>query len=378
MSCFAGSKKISILFTIFLAALCSLQITAEPVTQEKRIAVFTPTSEGNTYWPQVYRILNSAAEDLNITLESYEFDVGNRFAKQKEGVEILKRNPRLDGAIFSVAFGQALPLLEAAEELGIPSFIQGPLFKEEMLELGGLPRRKYRSWVGYFYQNEEEKGYKLGRILIETAVEQEAFAADGLVHVAGIGGDFTWYGTELRERGLKRAVEEEPRAKLMQIVPTQWTPEEAREKTSRLLVRYPEISVIWAASDQLALGAAEALEAAGRIPGETAFTGGLDLSTKGLEAVKEGRLVATVAGSLFSYAEVLVYLYDYLMGIDFSWDVGTMIGTDIHTASSENVDFLLDLFRDYETIDFSRFSKAHNPELVEYDFALEKFDGARE
>lgn len=133
------------------------------------IAVFTPTSEGNTYWPEVHRVMSDAQAALNVVLTIHEFDVGDRFDKVDQGIRILRTEPVPDGAIFSVAYGQAEPLMDTAEELGIPFFLHGPLFPEELTSMGGGPRRTYAHWIGYFHEDEEEKGYLLARELISAA-----------------------------------------------------------------------------------------------------------------------------------------------------------------------------------------------------------------
>jgi ABC-type sugar transport system substrate-binding protein len=85
-----------------------------------RVAVFTPTTAGNTYWPEVHRVLDAAAHSLELEISFYEYNVSDRFAKAEAGVAQLSAAPTPDAAIFSVAFGQAQPLMTAAEALGIP------------------------------------------------------------------------------------------------------------------------------------------------------------------------------------------------------------------------------------------------------------------
>ncbi|MFW6366518.1 MAG: hypothetical protein ACOC2H_08605, partial [Spirochaetota bacterium] len=74
-------KPFVLLFALMLGASPSL---AQGRTLTKRIVVFTPTSKNNTYWPRVRAILRSAASDLGIAVEIYEFDVYDRFAKGTE------------------------------------------------------------------------------------------------------------------------------------------------------------------------------------------------------------------------------------------------------------------------------------------------------
>ena len=336
-----------------------------------RIAVLTPTTENNTYWPQVYEVLDAVAEDLGIELLRFEFDVRDRYAKATDGERILRTTPDLDGGILSVAFGQTEPLLLVMEERSVPVIIQGPLFESELPNLGTSPRNTFQSWIGYVYQDEEKKGYLLGKTLIEKAVAEGLFASDGHLHVAGIGGDATWFGSALRARGLERAVEEEPRARLLQVVPTQWTPAEGREKAALLLQRYPETTVIWAASDQLAIGAAEGIAGTGNRAGTDILVGGLDLSKAGLEAVVAGTLAATTSGSLLSYATILIYLYDYIHGYDFTETAGTDIRFHTYTATGENAREFLSVYRDIREIDFQRYSRVYHPEQVSDGDTLE-------
>ncbi|MDA3901453.1 MAG: ABC transporter substrate-binding protein [Spirochaetes bacterium] len=338
-----------------------------------RVAVFTPTTEGNTYWPEVHRVMSAVAEDLNIELSFHEFDVRDRFEKPEKGVHLLQKKPVPDAAIFSVSFGQAKPLMEIAEKLRIPYFLNGPLFPAELKELGDTPRNKYSKWIGYFHEDEEQKGYILARELIEAAFRQNRIASDGTVHVVGLSGDPTWHGSFLREQGLKRAVDENPRVRLMQTVPTRWTPEEGRNLTIRLLKRYPEVSVVWAASDQLALGAVEALNSLGMEPGRTVFTGGLDLSLVGVQAVQEGDLTASVGSTPLIWARILICLYDYLRGIDFSDKTGTVFifSPDLALKSSAEK-FILRRDR-YRKINFRDYSRFHMGKDAIYNYKSKPF-----
>jgi ABC-type sugar transport system substrate-binding protein len=354
---------------VLLILLFGIQSTA--IAQKKRIVFFHPTSENNTYWPQVVKVLRAVAEDLDFVIIPYAFDVGDRFAREFKGVQILKKMPKPDAAIFCVSYGNTEPLLQAVETLDIPVFIQGPLFPSELPDVGYSPRKKFKKWIGYFYQDETEKGYILGKTLLTAAREANAFAKDSNIHVVGVGGDSTWFGSQLRKDGLVRAVDEDPEAKLLQVVSTKWTPVEGKKKATLLLKRYPEVSVVWAASDQLGLGASEAIEDSGRILGKTGFVGGLDLSMLGLQSVKKQRLVATVASSMLAYAEIAVYLHDYIHGIDFANDVGTEISTKIYTGTKASADLHLLLSDSYDTVDFKKLSKVYNKKIIKYDFSLE-------
>ena len=355
---------------VFISILIFLPLSI--YSEDIRIAVLTPTTENNTYWPQVYNLLNAAADDLGLEIVPFEFDVSDRYAKTVEGVKVLQSKPVFDGAILSVAFGQALPLLDVAEQLCIPVFVQGPISLSERIKAGYNPGDKYKCWLGYFMQDEQEKGYLLGKLLIDQAAESGAYDEQGYIQIFGISGDYSWDGTEKRELGLLQAVEEDSSAILHQVVPTLWTPIESEAKTASLLERYPKTSVVWAASDQIAIGVAQALNASGRRTGKDVFTGGLDLSMAGLEKIEEGSLTATVSGLLFFYTKILVLLHDHLRGIDITNETDADIYPEIYSATQENINVFLKLYRDYEKIDFKTLSKVYNRNLNFYDFSLDK------
>ncbi len=363
-----------IAFLTLTALFLALPMRAQE--ESTRIVVFTPTTEDNSYWPQVSEILQAASQDLGVELLEYEFPVEDRYAKHTEGVEILNQTADVDGAIFSVAFGQSAPLLQAARRRNIPVFIQGPLFESELPEVGHAPRREYENWIGYFYQDEYEKALRLGELLIDRAARSTTAPDRDEITVVGIGGDATWYGSQERANGLEEAVRREPRAASMQIVPTHWTEADGRRVAAGLLDRYPETSVIWAASDQLAIGAVRTAKEREMVVGRDLFIGGLDLSPAGLRYVERGELTATVAASMLSYAQILVYLYDYIHGVDFAEEVGTEIQLEEHAATRETAQTHLRLYASVYEIDFKAFSKVYNAQRTEYDFSLDAYESA--
>ena len=335
-----------------------------------RIVLLSPNSEGNTYWPQVFRIIERVAETLGFEFVPHSLGVQDRFARQQDTLRILSDEPRPQAVIVSPVIGHSVALLEAAEALRIPVFILGPLFPSELPALGQAPRNKYKSWAALFNWAEEEKGYALGKALLDEANQQQAFAADGRIQVVGVGGDPSWFGSGLRQAGLMRAVMAHPKAVFKQIVPTLWAQEEGRQLTAKLLKRYPQASVVWAASDQLGAGAAQALAEQGRTLGKNAFTGGLDLSGLGLTLVKDGQFVATAGSTLLSYAQVAVLVYDYLQGFDFAERLGSTLAFPTLLATRGNVESHLRLSGCVQSIDFRNFSRVYRPSLGRFDFTL--------
>lgn len=338
-----------------------------PDHQRFRVALFTPTTEGNTYWPEVHRVMRAAADALNIGLDIHEAPVRDRLALPDASARILTTAPVPDAVIAVAVQGLARPILDAAENAGIPIMVNGPLPPSTMAELGGGPRRSYRQWIGYFHEDEEQKGYLLARALLAAARERDGTEPGRTVRVVGVGGDPSWHGSALRESGLRRAVAEDPGAQLLQTAPTWWTQEEGTAITTRLLQRYPDVSVVWTASDQLALGAAEATREFGLEPGHTVVTGGLDLSAAGLEAVLRGELAASVASPPLVWAQILALVYDYLSGSDFIDLVGSEIKIPPVIADRHSVHAIIEQRRSFERFDYRSLSRHLTGDASAYD-----------
>ncbi|MDR3423478.1 MAG: substrate-binding domain-containing protein [Alphaproteobacteria bacterium] len=91
------------------------------------------------------------------------------------------------------------------------------------------------------------------------------------------------------------------RAKLKELIPTanvtslsaEWDMLKAVSATSDLLLRQPDVDIIYAANDKMALGAAEAVRSAGK-QDQIAIIG-VDGTSDARKAIMEGRLSASVA-----------------------------------------------------------------------------------
>jgi ABC-type sugar transport system substrate-binding protein len=78
-------------------------------------------------------------------------------------------------------------------------------------------------------------------------------------------------------------------------VPADWAREPAVRKMNEILAKTKEIDLILASNDEIAAGAIVALEAAGLVPNKDVFIVGVDASPVGLQLIKDGKLLATVA-----------------------------------------------------------------------------------
>ena len=101
-----------------------------------------------------------------------------------------------------------------------------------------------------------------------------------------------------RKTGLMQALEAAPDVKLLDLQVANWSATEALEKTNAWLTQFgDEIGGVWAANDDMALAAVEALRADGRA-GKVPVTG-IDGIQLAVEAILAGEMAGTVSSGSF-------------------------------------------------------------------------------
>jgi ribose transport system substrate-binding protein len=94
-----------------------------------------------------------------------------------------------------------------------------------------------------------------------------------------------------RWEGLQRALKEHPEVELVAYDTAEWQRAKAFDLMSSMLVAHPDIDGVWAANDNMAMGALEALRAKG-LAGKVKVTGA-DGITEMIYAIQKGEAVAT-------------------------------------------------------------------------------------
>lgn len=95
-----------------------------------------------------------------------------------------------------------------------------------------------------------------------------------------------------RGTGFKNIFSKEPDIEVLTRTTAQYNKAKAMQVTEDLLVRYDDIDAIVAYNDSMALGAVEALKAAGRL--DEVLVTGTDANKDALDSLKKGELSATV------------------------------------------------------------------------------------
>lgn len=144
----------------------------------------------------------------------------------------------------------------------------------------------YDRWISHITYNGEESGQQIAEAMFE--------AMGGSGGVIALQGVLDTAAAKDRFAGLEAALADNPDVTLLDQQTANFSRAEALTVTETLLTKYgDEVTGIWAANDDMALGALEALEQAGRA-GEVAVVG-IDAVPDALTAIESGEMTATVS-----------------------------------------------------------------------------------
>ncbi|OMH33890.1 ABC transporter substrate-binding protein [Motiliproteus sp. MSK22-1] len=328
-----------------------------------KIAFFTTRQADDAYWGQVTAAMSAACRDLGIQLEV--FYAGGNHITLIEQVESALKSPRRFDAIVVPNFKKtAHRNIKAAEQYKVPLLLfNSEISADRQLEMG-LPREHFNYWIGTIVPDERQAGYRLAENLLKEAEKTLDHPATTMV---AIGGNLADFSSINRLKGMEQAVKEHPQLQLLQTVHANWNRKTAAQMYHRLHQRYPNNTVVWTASDLMALGVLDQASTAQR----TVITGGVDWTQQGLESIIQGELSFSLGGHYFNGAWAAVMLYDYFHGRDFKQESVRILTPmlPLGITQSETIKQLLHQ-RIWEKVNFRLYSKALNPDITHYNFSV--------
>lgn len=351
---------------LLLYALITLTLLPSSVMAGKSMSVtfLNPGAKGDVFFDMMTSFMQAAANDLDIDLEVIYCD-RDHFNMQEKGRELLQRDHLPDYLILINEKNAGVELLEESSNLGIKvALINEGLLPVDARRLGH-PGALLKNWVLEVLPDDRQAGRLLAEALISEAFERGLGDNSGRVHLVGVAGNYQTGSSTSRVKGLREAVLDDDRVVLHQTAPAYWEEGRAREVVERLLLRYPEVSIVWSASDLMARGAFTAFSEQDR----EVITGGIDWAVFSLPMVERGDFAATVGGHFMDGAWALVMLYDMHHGLSLP---RVSYQSRFSLITSDNVGPYLRHFgeNNWDRIDFRRFSRKENPEMDEYPFGL--------
>ncbi|OKH65990.1 hypothetical protein EB74_05365 [Mycobacterium sp. SWH-M5] len=180
-------------------------------------------------------------------------------------------------------------------------------------------------------QSSYDMGYQVSKLLFESVGGQGT-----VIHTRGMPGGSDESG---RYKGFQAALKEYPGMRLLTEDFARWDRSRSQELWQSYLTRFPEISVGYCQNDDMAFGALNAIENAGRTGIKI---GGCDGMPDAIEAVESGRLATT-----FRHSSAQIHSLPVILGL--AWKLGAVTSMPTHVdvvgplvtkANSASVAFL--------------------------------------
>ena len=246
----------------------------------------------NPYWVGMKEAYEAAAADLGLTVEVFAAPTEGDKQSQLETLDGMVVKD-YDAIILSpIEPFNLLPGILRANENGIPVINLGPGVDVASLEDSG--------------------GHLDGRITVDFEGQGKMAATDmvnymqGSKKVAIIQGIVGAAQSEGRTKGAKEVFEATEGVELVSIQPGEWDRNKAYSITQDLIQAHPDLNGIFCCNDVMALAAAEALEAAGKLDDVVIY--GVDFIEEAQAAIKAGRMTGSVAYPCSVYAKAALIL----------------------------------------------------------------------
>jgi ABC-type sugar transport system substrate-binding protein len=294
----------------FYTFLLMLGVAYGPAARAESVLFLSPGTPQEAFWVSYAQFMQAAAKDLGIDLKIlYAQRMPELTVAQAR--QALQGRDRPDYLVFVNEQYVAPQILRLAQGSGVKLFmVNASLTANQQSLLGERPDQ-----LGSLVPNDEEGGY----LMLKELIRQHPPAAPGkTIELLAFSGLKITPSAQLREQGMMRALAEHPEVRLRQLVYSGWTRDRAYDQAKLLFRRYPQISLVWSANDEMAFGAMQAFEETGGKPGKDALFSAVNSSPAALQAMIDGRLSVLLGGHFTLGGWALVELHDYDQGVDIN------------------------------------------------------------
>ncbi|WDY56061.1 ABC transporter substrate-binding protein [Pseudomonas sp. PSKL.D1] len=356
-----------------LKALCQSMCLSLPLVasaQAASVVFLNPGQTSESFWTGYSRFMQAAADDLGMTLR-VEYSERSAERALDQARAILKGPQRPDYLVLVNEQYVAPEIIRLAQGTGVKLFmVNNGLTDSQQRSIQAQPG-KYSQLLGTLTGNDEQAGFQMLQQMV--ALLPRSNEPVDLIAFAGVN---TTPASQLRERGMRQALADYPQVRLRQVVYGGWNRQRAFEQAQQLLQRYPNTKLVWSANDEMAFGAMQAFEAAGRKPGRDVVFGAINSSPEALRARIDGRLGVLLGGHFSVGGWAMVMLHDDAEGLPINRDgVRNHILPVLQPIDEAKAKRWLKLVEqaDYG-VDFRRFSAEGRPKDYQYPFLTSPVD----
>lgn len=280
---------------------------------KKYVVGLAMNTQTNPFFVDVKSGVQKAADELGVEL--YITDAQDDPTIQMKDVEnLITKKP--DCIIIDTCDSEAIvSSIEACNKAGIP------VLTMDREASGG----EVVSHIGY---DAVKSGKLAGQYLVDTLGKK-----GNIVEIQGIMGTNV---AQNRSKGFNEIISQNPDMKIVACQVADFDRAKGMSVMENILQANPHIDGLYAANDEMLLGALEAVEAAGRLDEITMI--GCDAIDDTIKAIKANKVEATIAEPPFFLGKAIMNAaYDYLEGKQ----VEKYVILDNELVTAENVDKLI-------------------------------------
>jgi erythritol transport system substrate-binding protein len=279
------------------------------------IAIIT-VDPSNPYWAAEVSIAEELAEEMGYTYTTSAH--GNDPDEQTSLMETAINN-QVDGILLDPAGAdESVAIVEQAVDAGIPvSLVNAEISETGLAEVQVV--------------SNNAQGATLGAEAWAEAMEYEGT----YVELFGQPSD---NNAQVRSDGYASVLDQYPDLEKVGEEIANWDRQQGQTAMEQMLSRFPDVDGVIAGNDEMALGAINALEEAGRID-EVAVLG-FDGNDDAADAVREGTMVATVLQPIADGTELAMEVLDEVIQTGESSVEEEKMALDCILITEDNVDQL--------------------------------------
>lgn len=333
------------------------------IAQAASVVFLNPGLSSETFWVSYAHFMQAGAKDLGLDLRVRYSERDNQVTLA-HAREALLGTERPDYLVLVNEQYVGPQIMRMAQGSGVKLLIVSSALTPDQVQL--LDAYNDTGLIGTMVADDEQAGY----LMLTDLLRQHRSAAPGTtLDLLAFSGAKTTPVAQLRVQGMQRALAEHPEVRLRQLVYGEWSHQRAFEQASQLFKRYPQTALVWSANDEMALGAMQALQDSGRVPGKDVLFSAANSSPQILAARLDGRLSTLVAGHFTLGGWAMVLIHDEAKGVD----IDARGGRNRQQALFQLIDAAQArrLSGPLPSVDFRALSAVGKPASYRYPFSLQ-------
>ncbi len=343
--------------------LAALQAPAQTPTHVVFLNPGTPGNpETSRMWASITRLMTACARSLGMLLEVIHAGM-DRALMLRQAQALARREPAPDYVVITNDKMAAPEMLQAlARSPARVLLIHSDLTPAQRRETG-RERELHPNWIGTLLPDNARGSYRLMDALYGR------LPAGAQPQIVGLGGPLGQPTAGERAEGIQAYVGQARRGRILQVAHNEVIQADIERRVQVLLARYPQVNIIWAINDAVALTALKAL----RTSGARVLVGGVGGWPEARASIAQGDLTATIDGHYLIGAIAMLALHDHHRGWDFAAHGGPQQRLDIlQVVDSEHAATAVrTLYQDADQLDFRPASRVLFPRPGPLDFRVE-------